>query len=417
MVTCFNKTIFKKSFYIFFFLLYASSLFSTAQLNNVTFLQQPCRCLTSLFFVPIAGCLPWVKNVYAHPYYEKSRDLIFTGGGDRFLHVIDASTFKTEALLNTGSRVVTKIAYLESEELFAFGTENGLLIFIDPYSYKIISTIQADAKINDDVMFHDKSLFFSTTLGTVYRIDADKKNIKMAWMLTRPMDALRIKLHSQSNLLVYKHPIYGNTYLIAPQAEGIVSLIDIVSGAIKENIVLKKAGMNYNFPDIVSPMVIHKDKLYVASYGAGLFEINLVDGHSTNHRENLEGITNIVFDVINQRLVIANSQKLVSLTLNFEINWEKDISLIRTQRPKYPFPFSRLLGDNKEALGGGISGISLKGDNLILSSYEGGIGFFDITTGNLRGIKGSSVGFGPMEQFEKNIFLVSRTGRLYHYSF
>jgi hypothetical protein len=374
-------------------------------------------CVLSSFKPVEQGCLSWAKNVDAAPYYDVSRRLIFTGSAANYLHVLDADYLKELSLVHTGSRVVTKPVKSPDGNLLAFATLDGRVFLLDSYTYETKLFFEVGSLVNNDLLFFENSLFFSNKLGTIYNIDTkdlSSKEAKLLWKIERPAGKIALKLSSNSNLLVYKEPINSVNYLLAPHYNGYISLIDINSGTVKKETTLATPVFNYDFPDIVAPLVLVDNAIYAASYKAGLFKIILPTLEIISKKEE---ITNIIqLTKSNEGLIASTTESLFFVSFDNVVKWKNNFSIVKTKSLSYGYPFSFI--DQKPALIGSMSNIIIYNNFLIMASDMGGLGIFDLKSGSLMGIKGGLIGFGPkVEFYEGMLFSVSKAGSLLKYSF
>ncbi len=221
-------------------------------------------------------------------------------------------------------------------------------------------------------------------------------------------------MHTNSNLLLYKEPINNVNYLLAPHYNGYISLIDISAGTIKKETKLVASGFNYDFPDIVAPLVLVDNIVYAASYKAGLFKIILPTLQILSKKEEITKIVQL--SKTNDGILAATTENLFFVSFDNMIKWKNNFSLIKTKSLAYGYPFSFI--DQKPALIGSMSNIIIYNNFILMASDMGGLGVFDLKLGSLMGIKGGLIGFGPrVEFYEGVLFSVSKAGSLLKYSF
>lgn len=365
-------------------------------------------CFSSLMGPPAGYCLPWQSNVYSMASFEPSRRLIFTGSSDSFLYVLDADSGKPFATIATVGRVVTRTMFNHDRSMLYIGTDKGVVYGLDAYSFARIFSFDADSKINNNLTEVGGALIFTSALGTIYSLNS--LNGQLNWQKEQPLAKERLRLLENSNILALENIIKGDktTYVIVPHADGYVSAINSQNGQVKKHVALSSTGTT-DFPDIVAPMVV-TNKLWVASYGLGIFAIDVSSARIRLHLPITE-IAMLAAD--NSNLYAASSDAIFAIADNGQILWKNPISEIKSRAAPLGFPFNRLEQGSKRMFFGTPAGLLMTGDQLIIATSLGAIGIFDKAGGRLRQIIANSVGFGPLDWADTSSFMaVSKRGLL-----
>lgn len=380
---------------------------SPYRLQMVSQLQVEGPCIASLVGSPAASCIQWEPNVTAFATYEPSRRLIFCGAADNLLHISDADSGKPLAKVVTAGRVVTKIAFGKNRALMYFGTEKGKLYGLDAYSFEPIFTLNADGKINNNITLVDNTVVFTSAIGTVYGVDATTGFIK--WQVAQPLQKERLRFAQQSNLVVMNDEPTKSTLVIVPHSDGYLSAIDAESGKVRRRLDLGIAQGN-GFPDVVAPMVLMKNRLWVASHDFG---IAIVDLTSFRIREQitLSGVLELATD--GSAVYAATADAVFRLRENGEIAWKNDIATVKSRIPRAGFAFDKFSQGSKRMFYGVPTRILVDENHLMLSYSLGSIGIFDKGSGHVSAILGNSIGFSALEWAGPFSFMaVSKRGLL-----
>ena len=372
-----------------------------AQLENVA------PCLTSLIGPPSKGCLKWQANVNASATFDDARRIFFAGGADDYIHVIDGDSGYRIADVKVKGRAVTDIRFDRDGSVFYAGTDKGMLYRFNAYTFAVNFSVEVDSKVNNNLTFIGDDLIFTSALGTVYCLD--KNNGKIKWRLLRPMAKERLRLESQSNILSYQDPLAdSNVQVIVPHADGYISFIDVKSGKVLNKLVLEAPGAK-GMPDVVSPMVMLNNKLWVASFGRGVFAIDRSIGRI---RDRLPILNIVQMSFEGSTLFAASPDKLYAISEQGRIMWENDFSKIRSRLPRSAFPFDGFAHGAKRMFFGTPSRLLVSKTHILMANSS--IGFFDKSTGRLDAIIGNSVGFGPKISWAEpgNLVAVSKRGLL-----
>ena len=409
----------KNNFYVcfVFFLIIDFKVNANISLPIIARLAKQESSIFSSFKPVPTNALPWVSNVDAAPYYEPSRRLVFTGASDENLYVVDADSMQTITLINAKSRVVTKPIAILDHNLLAFATLDGHLYVIDAYSYQTKGVFLADSTINNNLLFFENKIFFSTKTGSFYclNIKADTNYLSFGWQIEKPSLKSKINLSPNNNIVAYKNNFENINYIIFPHFNGNIYVVNANSGVIKKE--LKLSSVYADFSDIVSPMVIKDNILYVSSYSLGLFKINLITLQVSQMlvKENMKEIIQLTFS--EQGLIASNHRTLFLISYDGILLWKNNFSSIFLKKPLYESLFKDV-EHYTSALKGGISKINIYKNCIIIASEMGGIAIFDLKTGVLKGIKGGLTGFGPkVEFYDGLLFCVSKIGNLFKYNF
>lgn len=380
------------------------------------YLAQPMMsgpCLPSLVTSPSEqnNCMQWVGNVDGAPTYELSRRLVFTGSGDNYLHILDADSGRIFGRIPTVGRVVTYVVFSPDGTKMYFGTDQGVIVGYDAFSFKKIFSFQADSRINNDLIIIADSVVFSTGLATVYRINREQGN--EYWQLKRPVNPGRIKLASYSNILFLKndHSFAGTDILAVPHPDGFVSILEFADGQMQHNIQLGTPGAKGAFPDVVAPMLYLGGTIWVASYDRGIVRLDPRSGQVVS-TFNINEVQQLVAD--SERVYAATSQSLMALSMGGNVIWKKDFNKLKTKGARYGFPFVNFNPGSKRVLNGLPSRLLLNDGGLIMATSLGAMAMFDQRNGNLWQVVGNSLGFGPKIGFfgGEGVFALTPRGSL-----
>lgn len=360
-------------------------------------------CISSLLGPPTKGCMQWLANVKAAATWEKSRRLVFLGSGDEFLHIVDENGQPLYDLSTTG-RVITDSLFNQDRTKFFIGTDKGVIYGIDSFTFKPEFSFTADSEINNNLLLLN-DLIFTSALGTIYCLDPNDGKLK--WHIEQPLTVDRLRLASNSNIIPYGEG--EPSHVLVPHAEGYVSLVDIKAGTVEKKIVL---GMSRSskFLDVVAPMVWLKNHLWVASYGLGIFAVDIHTGR-VRHSVLENGILQLTSD--GDKLFAASADTIFSIKNSGDINWKSPLNEIKSRVPRAAFPFNKMDRGAKRMFYGAPSRLLLIGNKLITAFSAGSIGVFNQTSGKLEDILGNSVGFNASVNWaDGNILMVSKRGLL-----
>lgn len=358
-------------------------------------------CISSLMGPPGKYCIKWNNNVEAQTTWEKSRRLIFLGAGDEYLHVVDEKG-RPIYQLSTEGRVVTASLFNEDRTVFYIGTDKGIVYGIDSFSFEPIFSFRADSKVNDNFVLISGNLVFTSALGTAYCLDA--KDGELKWHIEQPLSVDRLRLMPLSNILPYNGG-GGGEQAIIPHAEGYISVIDIKTGSISKKISLG-ASRPGKFLDIVAPMVLLKNHLWVASYDLGIFAIDIATG-KFRYSIDEKGVVQLAKN--GDKIFAASADSLYSILASGDIIWKQRLDEFKTRIPRAAFPFNKLkLGARRVFYG--TPSVLLSADKLILATSAGSLGVFDQASGRLDEILGNSVGFGKIGWAGDDVVVMTRSG-------
>lgn len=388
----------------------ALSAWSELTLSMMTQLQIEGPCLTSLMGPPTKSCIQWQPNVDAAPTYEPSRRILFAGAADNFLHVVDADNGKRLAQITTIGRVVTNVVFAADSTLMYVGTDKGVVHAIDAYSFVQSFTVNADSKINNDMVLVEDALVFTTALGTMYQIN--RHNGAITWRIEQAQLQDRLRLSSNANIVAItdtkqsgKEPL-----VVTPHADGTLSIIGARSGHVHQHITLGVSRGN-GFTDIVALMVWFKNKLWVASHNLGLFSLDMPSGKIID-QVSINEIVQLATDGIH--LFLASADTVYALSDLGTVIWKNQISDIWSRSAPAAFPFHGFTGGKKRSLYGVPSKLLITQDRLIMATSAGAIGVFDKNSGVLLKLVGDSVGFSPKIGWAgtNDLVAISRRGLL-----
>lgn len=362
-------------------------------------------CLASLIGPPSEkeNCLPWNDNIDGAPSYEKSRRLIFTGAGDNFLYVLDSDTGANVAQIATEGRVVTETLFDTDQGLMLFGTDKGVLAVHDAFSYEKRFSFKVDARIQNDLLFHEGILYFSSGLNTLYAVDT--KAGKEAWHLARPLASERLTLSSFSNLVLIEQEATEKV-LVAPHPDGYLSIVDVKEGQELQQVVI--SSNIKNFPDIVAPMIVSGGSLWAASYSSGIVAVD-TKSWQIKDKINLAGIQQL--NSKGDMLYAASDKALYALAFSGRIVWQNNFSELRTASAEQAFPFKKSDEMGRRVFLGLVSRLLIRDNQLIMASSLGAMGSFNLGNGSLSQVVGNSLGFSPKISFgDSEVLALTRKG-------
>lgn len=367
--------------------------------------QEP--CIASLVGAPSTSCVQWEPNVTAFARYEASRRLIFSGSGDSLLHVNDADNGRPLAKIETAGRVVTKAVFGANNAVVYFGTDKGKFYALDAYTFQPVFSLNVDGRVNNNILVVDDIIVFTTAVGTIYAIDAQTG--VMVWHERQPLSKDRLRLTHQSNIIATSDEASGIKYIVVPHNDGYLCVMDVKTGKLHKRIELGLPQGN-GFPDIVAPMVVVKNRLWVASHDLG---VALIDLASFRIREqiSLSGVLELATD--GQGIFLATTDALFRLNENGKIMWKNDISRVKSRTPRAGFPFDKFSQGAKRLFFGVPTGMLVDDKHLVLSYSLGSLGIFDKADGRLVRSLGHSVGFSALEWASASSFVaISKRGLL-----
>jgi len=391
--------------------------FADVRLKLIAQPQNTGPCLASLLGPPTKDCIQWQPNVDAAPTYDFSRRLFFVGAGDDYLHVLDADSGEPIAQVSTEGRVITRALFNKDGSVFFLGTDKASVLALDAFTFARVFSFTADSKINNNMIMVDKALVFTSAVGTIYSVNSETGELN--WRLPQPLAAERLRLSSNSNIIVAEKKMLADAplTLVVPHADGYISVIDAASGEVKKRVSLGISRPN-GFPDIVAPMVILRNQLWVASYDLGLCAIDLTTFQIREQR-NISEITQLASD--GHSLYAATPNVLMSLSDAGIIKWKNNIAEISAKLAPLGYPFTHSMDSSKRLFYGTPSRLLLreKQGELIMATSYGSLGVFDKSNGQVIKILGNSVGFGPKIDWagSDSIVAMSRRGLLMKFQF
>ena len=330
---------------------------------------------------------------------------------------MDADTGASIAQVRTTGRVITGAIFNDSKTVLYVGTEKAMVHAFDAFSYLPIFSFAADSKIHNNLIIWEDAVVFSSAVGTVYSID--QRSGHLNWEVKQPLAHERLRLSSNSNIILREKKANDSkaAELIVPHADGYLSVIDARSGQVKKKLSLGTSRPK-SFPDIVAPMVIFRNQLWVASYDLGLFVIDMAFLQIREHH-NISEISQLASD--GEILLAATPNWLMAISGLGAITWKNNLASITTKLSLLGYPFERNLKQNRRLFFGTPSRLLIRenyGDVILASSF-GSMGVFDRSTGQLLKILGNSVGFGPNIDWagSKSIAAMSRRGLLMKFQF
>lgn len=390
-------------------LLSSTAAYSSVRLDMMTQLQVEGPCLASLIGPPTKSCIQWQPNVDAAATYDASRRLIFSGAADHLWHVIDIDTGKPFAEAPAIGRVVTNTVWNHDRTRMFFGTDKGALQSKDAYSFANADVFYADSKINNNLTIIDNSLLFTSTMGTIYSLDATTGAFN--WKIEEPISAERLRMAQHSSLVPYEEASFGvkQSSVLVPHADGHISQVGLPGGEVIRRISLG-ATQGFGFPDIVAPMVMLKNRLWVSSYDLGLFSI---DVGNARIRQQLPIRELVELTTDGTTLFAASANVLYAISENGEILWKYEMSKVKTRASRAGYPFDKQELGRKRIFFGSPSRLLIDKSRIIMATSLGSIGVFSKTSGRLEQIVGNSVGYGRLDWASPSSFVaVSRRGLL-----
>lgn len=362
-------------------------------------------CLASLVGPPseLENCLQWNDNIDGAPTYEPSRRLIFVGAADSFLYVLDADNGHHVAQIATSGRVITNTVFDFQKGIMFFGTDKGVVSAHDAYSYEKLFSFQADSKINNDIILQDKGLFFTTGLATVYSLEADTG--KENWHVERPLASDRLKFSSNTNLIIIAEE---GGQLLAPHPDGYLSIFNLSGEQVQKPLSLSPARINRSFPDIIAPMVLIGQTLWVASYSNGLLAVD-IKSWQIKERIDIMNIHQLAHK--EDTIFAANDKSLYAIKSGGQIIWQNNFFQLRTRIAAQSTSY---VGENeigKRVFLGLVSRLLIRDNEIIMGTSLGALGMFDLRNGSLIQVVGNSLGFGPKISFGGNsVLALTRRG-------
>ncbi len=367
---------------------------SKLQIEMMVSPQRTGPCLASLIGPPSEkeNCLPWNDTIDGAPSYDKTRRLIFVGAGDNFLYVLDSDTGARIAQIGTEGRVITETLFDIDKGIMFFGTDKGYIFAHDAFTYQKLFSFKADAKIQNDLVLSEGSLFFSSGLNTVYCLDA--KAGKEKWHLQRPLVSERLTLLSFSNLKLIEQANQKKV-LVAPHPDGYLSIVD-AKGGFEEKRLTISTNLSRTFPDIVAPLVIAGGSLWAASYSSGIVAVD-IKSWQVKDKIDIFGIQQLASE--GEKLYAASDKSLYALALSGHVLWQNNFSELKTEPVKLVFPFKSTNEMGRRVFLGLVSRLLIRDNQLIMASSLGAIGSFDLGNGILSQVVGNSLGFSPKISF------------------
>lgn len=361
-----------------------------ARLQMMAQLQTEGPCVTSLIGPPTASCIPWQANVDAVATFEPSRRLIFAGAADSYLHVIDADTGRRVAQIATEGRVVTETLFDKELAVMYVGTDKGVIHALDAYSFGRVFSVQADSAISNDLTLVQQSLLFTTAIGTLYALKQQNGAVRFR-VPTSEQDREKIRLIRQTNLVVFES---GKTekqlIIVLPHASGMVSLVNFDSGNVLQSLKLSE-GQGKGFSDIVAPMVWFKNRLWIASYDAGIFGLDTTSGRVIDVIP-IKEVVQLASDGI--ALFAASTDTMYAISGLLSVTWANPIADKKSRAAPAGFPFNQYKDGYKRMFYGMPSRMLLGSNHIIFATSAGALGFINKATGVLEKLVGNGVGYG-----------------------
>ena len=176
-----------------------------------------------------------------------------------------------------------------------------------------------------------------------------------------------------------------------PHPDGYLSFVRFSNGIVKRT--LQLSTNSEGFPDIVTPLILVGDTIFLASFDAGIFAVDVSTGQVIRRVE-IKGIVQLATD--GQYLFAAKDGMLYRFSddlvrQDFVVNFGE----LRSKRASLGWPFNRQTFIGQRVLSGMNTRLLIKDKHIFMGTSLGGMAIFDKETGELVRLVGEALGFGP----------------------
>ncbi|OPZ23685.1 MAG: outer membrane biogenesis protein BamB [bacterium ADurb.BinA186] len=196
--------------------------------------------------------------------------------------------------------------------------------------------------------------------------------------------------------------------MLAPHPDGYLSILNIDGGQTEKPLVLSPARINRSFPDIIAPMLLVGQTLWIASYSNGLLAVD-IKSWQIKERIDIMNIHQLAHK--EDTIFAANDKSLYAIKSGGQIVWQNNFFQLRTRVAAQSSSFVGKNEIGKRVFLGLVSRLLIRDNEIIMGTSLGAMGMFDLRNGSLIQVVGNSLGFGPKISFGGNsVLALTRRG-------
>jgi outer membrane protein assembly factor BamB len=330
-------------------------------------------------------CASWTRRESSGPAFHPGLGVVVTGGSDKHLRALDATSGKTLWTRPTPGAVVAQ-PVIDAESAFA-GTDDARVVRVDVASGRERWVAAVDAEVGEPVVVHEDAVFVVTGADSTYALS--KETGEALWVHKHPLPRA-ITLRGQGRPL----PLDVQTFeglsrrLYVGHASGRLTVLDRTDGRVLTELDLSRGD---TFGDLDADPVFHPaggGRVVVASQTRGIVAVD-PKSHVETWRNGEAGITRLATG--GTTLVIAaGAGKVVALDAATGAN-------------RWRFTFAK----------GAPTRIVVKGGRVHVGSDRGALYVLDLFSGRPLQYAGSAVGVaGDLALWQDMLFYTSTAGRL-----
>ena len=334
-------------------------------------------CFSSLLAEPQTACISWNRHESAGPLFSKG--LLYIGGSDGQLHVLQANSKQTQKHILLPGELKAKPTLSGSSLLV--GTDQGNLVSLNAQTLEQNWLQKLDAELTNPIIVSDNRVYALSGLSTLYALDLSSGD--MIWEQKRPL-AAGLGLKTQSNPLILKDK------LVIGNASGKLEFRSLTDGNLLFDVNLadpKKA-----FPNVATdPILVAPKQIAAAAFNLG---VAVLDSHTgvISWTLPLPNITRLL--ATKSLLIAAGPQKITAIDLStHKITWE--------------FAYTK----------GSPNHLVAQNNLLYFGSDQDALYVLDLKTGKPLQTLGSGLGFAADFDFssDNTLWALSTAGYLYEY--
>lgn len=330
-------------------------------------------------------CASWTRRESSGPAFHPGLGVVVTGGSDKRLRALDATSGKTLWTRPSPGAVVAQ-PVIDGESAFA-GTDDARVVRVDVASGRERWVAAVDAEVGEPVVVHDDAVFVVTGADSTYALS--RETGEALWVHKHPLPRA-ITLRGQGRPL----PLDVQTFeglsrrLYVGHASGRFSVLDRTDGHVLTELDLSRGD---TFGDLDADPIFHPaagGRVIVASQTRGIIAVD-PKSHVESWRNGEPGVTRLAAG--GTRLVIAaGAGKIVALDAATGAN-------------RWRFTFEK----------GAPTRIVVKGGRVHVGSDRGALYVLDLFSGRPLQYAGSAVGVaGDLALWQDMLFYTSTAGRL-----
>jgi len=330
-------------------------------------------------------CASWTRRESSGPAFHPGLGVIVTGGSDKQLRALDATSGKKLWTRPSPGAVVAQ-PVIDAESAYA-GTDDARVVRVDVASGRERWVAAVDAEVTEPVVVHDDAVFVVTGADSTYALS--KETGEALWVHKHPLPRA-ITLRGQGRPL----PLDVQTFeglsrrLYVGHATGRLTVLDRTDGRVLTELDLSRGD---TFGDLDADPVFHPaggGRVIVASQTRGIVAVD-PKSHVETWRTGEAGITRLATGGTGL-VIAAGAGKVVALDA-------------ATGASRWRFTFEK----------GAPTRIVVKGGRVHVGSDRGALYILDLFSGRPLQYAGSAVGVaGDLALWQDMLFYTSTAGRL-----